>query len=265
MAYIGGGGANLGIRKPVGGTPSKGMRTPSPQRSVSPVAQAPAVGGSTAGRGGNTSGLAGYMAQQPQTQRPQQRNATPVDPGTQSGLGTNDQGAVSAMSAPAAPAVPTAQDNWNNSSQDQRNTMSQDDQYKDETGAAQAEYENLLAQLGQQKTNYELDNKNSLRNLGDMGGGLWNQTDKLTGYGNAFQQQQGDFASRGMLESSGYGTALSDMNRGFGQQRDDIGTALKQFTEGQALDTTQATGNRDMAKTMSQRQALQRMANSLGL
>lgn len=164
------------------------------------------------------------------------------------GTGVNPAGTV------ATPAM--SQDDW----------LAQDATFNDQRAGYQQEYQNLMAQLAKQRGDYELDTNNTYRNLGwDPTGKTWNQKDKLTGYGNAFQNQQGDFASRGMLQSSLYGNALNDLNRGFEQQRGDVETALQQFLAGQNLESSQAKASMESGITMAQREAIARMAASLGL
>jgi hypothetical protein len=150
--------------------------------------------------------------------------------------------------------------------QSQDQYLAQDAEFLDEKSAAQQEYDNLVAQLAQQGTEYNTNNQNTLRNLGWQGDeGGWNQQDKLTGYGNAYQNQLNDFAGRGMLDSSLYGEAQNDLNRGFEQQRTDLGTALQQFMNQQTLQKTSATQGRDRAVADAQRQAIARYAAQYGL
>lgn len=190
----------------------------------------------------------------------------PLNKGT-GGVGANAYGAVGAYSAGAggdmmggagggagggAPAM--SEEDW----------LAQDAEFNDQRAALEREYQNLVAQLTKQRGDYELDTNNSLRNLGWTDDG-WNQTDKMTGYGNAFQNQLGDFASRGMLDSSLYGTAMNDLNRGFDQQRGDIDTALQRFIQGITMDQSQAEATKTQGITAAQRQALARMAASQGL
>lgn len=175
-----------------------------------------------------------------------------VNTGGGGGVGVGATGTVAAQGAAAVPAPPQmTEDEW----------LAQDAQFLDEKNAATQDYENLIAKLAQQRTDYELDNTNTLRNLGwDSKGNQWNQEDRLTGYGNAYQNQRNDFASRGLMDSSLYAEAQNDLTRGFNQQRTDLATALSNFLAGQATDKSQATNARDAAITSAQRQALQRYA-----
>lgn len=176
------------------------------------------------------------------------------------GLGTGATGTIAAQGMsgfaaeePPAP-PPMSEDQW----------LAQDAGFIDEKAAANADFENLMAKLANQRTDYELDNKNTNRNLG-WNGKEWNEDDRLTGYGNAFQNQLNDFSSRGMVDSSLFGEAQNDLNRGFNQQRDDLATQLANFISGQATDKAAAGSARDQAITAAQRQSLQRFAAQQGL
>lgn len=184
--------------------------------------------------------------------------------GGTSGIGTSATGGIAAFAGGggdmggggvAAPTPPPM-------SQDQY--LAQDAEFLGTQSDAEREYQNLIAQLTRQRGEYELDNKNTLRNMG-WGDNGWNQTDRLTGYGQAYQNQLGDFASRGILDSSLYGGALNDLNRGFNRQRDDLQGALSQFLGGQEQERTQAEAAKTAAITAAQRQAIARYAAQFGV
>lgn len=181
--------------------------------------------------------------------------------GGSTGLGTSSTGSVAAFSA--APAMAGAE-TAGPPQMSEEDFLAQDAEFNDTRAGAEREFQNLVSQLARQRGEYELDNNNTLRNLGWRNNG-WDQQDKLSGYGQAYQNQLGDFASRGMLDSSLYGGALNDLNRGFNQQRDDLGGALQQFIQGQETDRTQADAARQSAITTAQRQAIARMAAGLNL
>lgn len=193
---------------------------------------------------------------------PTQQPAGPVAPksmptapntGVNTGVGSSATGTVAPFAATSAGA-PSGQDQF----------LAQDAQYLDAQNAAQSEYDNLIAQLAQQLSQYQTGINTAYRNLGyDPTNGQWNQQDRLTAYGNAFNNQQGDFASRGLLDSSLYGSALNDLNRGFNQQQGDLATALQQFQSDQAQQKASAKTTLENAKAAAQRQALQRYAMGL--
>ena len=114
--------------------------------------------------------------------------------------------------------------------------------------AANSQYQGQLAALEQKLRDFEVENTstrekgtqdydNSLLRLGwmkptqDGGVGGWNQDDRTTAYGNAYQGQMGDFASRGLLQSTLYDQARTDMLGNFNRQRTDMDTAQTNFLE----------------------------------
>lgn len=175
--------------------------------------------------------------------------SAPTSGGTTQNLGSSATGAIGAM----PPAMTDEQ------------FLAQDPEFIDTNASLGSEFDNLKAQLARERGDYTLDINNSKRNMGWQDQGGWNAKDKLTSYGNAFNNQQNDFASRGMLDSSLYGGALNDLNRGFDTQRSDLEQALSQFTSGQDEQLSQASGAKNAAVVAARRQALERMAASLGL
>lgn len=174
------------------------------------------------------------------------------------GVGTNaygNVGAYGAASAGGGGGGGMSNEQW----------LAQDADYLDQQAALKREYENLVAQLARQQGDYELDVNNTYRNLGWSKDGGWNQNDKMTAYGQSFQNQLGDFASRGMLDSSLYSRSLNDLNRGFEQQRTDVDAGLQRFLEGISGDRTRGKAAYDEGLVAAQRQALQRMAMGLGI
>ena len=135
-----------------------------------------------------------------------------------------------------------------------------------------ADYQRLVAQLAQQNDNRLLDYKKTATNLGyddsdGYGGaaGTWNANDKTTGYGNAFQNQMSDFASRGMYKSSAYTGALADLDKGYGQQLSDLASGVATFQQGQKNDTADAGASQKAADTAAFRQAVALVTAKLGL
>lgn len=173
--------------------------------------------------------------------------------GASNGVGVNATGSAAPLAAPAA-SPQMSQDEF----------LAQDAEFNDTRSSLQREYEDLLANIARQRSDYELDTNNSLRNMGWSDNG-WNQNDKMTAYGQAYQDQLGDFASRGLLDSSMYGGALNDLNRGFNQQRTDLQSALQRFITGQSEDQGRAKSALESNIAAAQRQAMARYAAGLGL
>ena len=59
----------------------------------------------------------------------------------------------------------------------------------------------------------------------------WNQEDQTTAYGNAFQSLMNDYASRGLLQSTLYDQANTNLLTNFNRQRDEMGTSHTSFLE----------------------------------
>ena len=109
--------------------------------------------------------------------------------------------------------------------------------------AGDSQYQGQLAALEQKLRDFEVENTstrakgtqdydNSLLRLGWMkDANDWNQEDRTTAYGNSYQGQMGDFASRGLLQSTLYDQARTDMLGNFNRQRTDMDTAQTNFLE----------------------------------
>lgn len=106
---------------------------------------------------------------------------------------------------------------------------------------ADAQYNSKLAALSQRAKDFEIENasartkgtadyQDSQHRLGWQNG-AWNQEDRSTSYGNAYQGMMGDYASRGMLQSSLYDQGRTDMLANFNQQRTDMDTTHTNFLE----------------------------------
>lgn len=211
-----------------------------------------------AGRVGN---LARRGAQQSRGYRPpSQPSPRYSQPQSQSqSLGTSPTGEMAqVMSAPAVMPDPTpppppqmTQDEWN----------AQDSAYLSEESGLKMTLDQALAQLADQRKTYQTDFGAATRNLGwnwqdgnndgiadddELKAGSWDPTNQQGAYGQAWQNQQNDFSSRGMLDSSFYGDAVTELNRGFTNQYDQSMTARNNYLaqiasgEGQARDTSAA-------------------------
>jgi hypothetical protein len=107
------------------------------------------------------------------------------------------------------------------------------------------------------------DYKDSSKRLGwiDKTGdveGRWNQEDRTTGYGNAYQGQMGDFASRGMLQSSLYDQSRSDMLSDFTRQKGDMDTAQTSFLDELARALSGKKADSTLGKDQARIEALAR-------
>lgn len=93
-----------------------------------------------------------------------------------------------------------------------------------------------------QKKKYDVDYDTSLQTLGwkkpmgtagaaDFTPGDWNLTDQTTASGKSYQSQLGDFASRGLLQSSLYDRARGDLMGQLNKQRTSVETARTNFMD----------------------------------
>lgn len=102
--------------------------------------------------------------------------------------------------------------------------------YQTEYSALQSALQRFLADADFQRTNYNTDYSQSLRDLGyDEGNKAWNWNDKLTASGRGYQNQLDDFGARGMLQSSGYADAFQELQRLLGQQYDALSSNKTRF------------------------------------
>lgn len=91
-----------------------------------------------------------------------------------------------------------------------------------------------------QTTRYGVDYNDALKSLGytqdnaataNVNEGAWNYGDLNTSAGRSFNNQQNDFAGRGMLQSSLYGTANDNLTRSLNDQLSGVNSAKKTFTD----------------------------------
>ena len=148
-----------------------------------------------------------------------------------------------------------------------------DDQWLDED----SQYNSAVAALEQKLRDFEVENTstrekgtqdydNSLLRLGWIkptekgGAGSWNQEDRSTSYGNAYQGQMSDFASRGLLQSTLYDQARNDMLGNFNRQRADMDTAQTNFLEELARALSAQKSDTQLGRDQARVQALARRA-----
>jgi len=108
------------------------------------------------------------------------------------------------------------------------------------------------------------DYSKALRNLGyNAGTGQYDVEDKMQGYGGATNAARQNYAGRGMLRSSGYGTTRANLNRSFGEQKSSMDQAQQNFKAQQARDFAQYEGEAKDAQLMAREAAIQRRRQSL--
>ena len=148
--------------------------------------------------------------------------------------------------------------------------LAQDSQYKSAVSALEQKLRDFEVENTSTREKGTQDYDNSLLRLGwvkptaEGGTGSWNQEDRSTSYGNAYQGQMGDFASRGLLQSTLYDQARNDMLGNFNRQRTDMDTAQTNFLEELARALSTQKSDTQLGKDQARVQALARRAAAEG-
>lgn len=124
-----------------------------------------------------------------------------------------------------------------------------DSAYADQVASTQRSLADTLADSQKQRRDYDTSYNDDLRQLGWNGQG-WNTADPLTQSGKAFSGQTNDFAARGMLQSTGYGDAITNTTRQFNQQVSDAAQARTQYDSG--LDSLDAANQAQTQDSITQ-------------
>lgn len=161
----------------------------------------------------------------------------------------------------AAPAPPRlSDDDW----------LAQDSQFKSAVSALEQKLRDFEVENTSTREKGTQDYDNSLLRLGwvkptaEGGAGSWNQEDRSTSYGNSYQGQMGDFASRGLLQSTLYDQARNDMLGNFNRQRTDMDTAQTNFLEELSRALSTQKSDTQLGKDQARVQALARRAAAEG-
>lgn len=144
--------------------------------------------------------------------------------------------------------------------------VSGDATYTAQKSALQQELENLLAEIALQRTNYTTDYTNALSNLGwNDETDSWDPNNELGGYGQSYNNQQNDFANRGMLDSSAYARALENLTTSFNKQKGDLGQARSNFFNELDLNKTNAQKSNTQDLQRARADAIARRAAREGI
>lgn len=144
-----------------------------------------------------------------------------------------------------------------------------DSAYTAQMAALTKALENSQADLTAQQGQYDVNYGDSVKNLGyiqddpatPQNEGMWNFTDTNNAAGRGFQNQQNDFAGRGMLQSSLYGTAQDNLTRSLSDQLGGMNTAKQNFRNDIASQGA-AFGNQNMlSQGQAKAEAIARRAN----
>lgn len=137
--------------------------------------------------------------------------------------------------------------------------------------AALKQYE---ADVESQKKKYDVDYDTSLQTLGwkkpvgtegaaDFKPGDWNLTDLTTASGKSYQSQLGDFASRGLLQSSLYDRARGDLMNQLNKQRTSVETARTNFMDDLARQLASYKSEDTSKRQQARMESIANMAGSI--
>jgi hypothetical protein len=178
--------------------------------------------------------------------------------------GTNDTGALSALTGGQN------DDQW----------LSGDATYQAQLAALQQALADSQSDFTNQKTKYDTDYNDSLKNLGwvqpmvddpstpdinEAAAGKWNLDDLNTSSGRAYQNQENDFAGRGLLQSTLYANANDNLMRSLNDQLGGVNTGRQNFLSDLATQQTTARNQNNASQQQARADALARMAASLAL
>ena len=129
---------------------------------------------------------------------------------------------------------------------------------------------NFNTDIDTQLSNRKVDYDKALQQLGYImpakgaTEGTWNFEDQMTAAGRAYQAMLNDFASRGMIQSSGYGEAQNDLTRTLNEQFKGLETSNKQFIDDTGRQKTRAADESTAAQQAARAEAILRRAAQYG-
>lgn len=148
-----------------------------------------------------------------------------------------------------------------------------DSQYNLQLSALMKALGNQQADSGAQSAQYGTDYKNTLNNLGwtpddpntPQQEGAWNFNDLNSAAGRSFNNQQNDYAGRGMLQSSLYGTANDNLTRSLNDQLGGVNTAKQSFMDNLARQSGTFASDNQNQMQQAKIESLARRANGVSL
>lgn len=169
-------------------------------------------------------------------------------------------GMMAPMSAPIAPS--------------EEDYLGGDAGYQAQIAALMKALEMYSADDTAQRTRYETDYGDAIKQLGwtpddpktaDINESAWNWDDQNTASGRANQSQLNDFASRGMLQSSGYARSKNDLQRSFNDQLGSTNRARTDFLGQRDRDLAAYKNENTSSSQQARAEALARRAAQYGL
>lgn len=151
----------------------------------------------------------------------------------------------------------------------------QDSAFKAEQSSIDAELKSMLANIANQRTQYDANLADTFGNLGlKLGAGTggdqftnatWDRDNLLGAYGQAMNNQVNDFAARGLLDSGLYLQDQDTLTRGFDKQRSSLNTGRQQTMDDLDMQKASAQTSSESALNRAKAEAAMRRAAAYGL
>lgn len=204
-----------------------------------------------------------------------------ASPGGFDGGGASGGGDFASAQSFAAPIEPPGPKPWEQlSGSEQTDYLAGDGTFAAQQAALQRQLEDEEAAADRESNDFGQEILRTLRNMGFMGanfkaddakdqyaveGGGFDAENRLGAYGQAFGNQENDFASRGMLDSSGYDRGFGDLRNSFDQQRGDVMDSFTTFMNN-AMGRRKEARNTNVSDVgRAKADAIARRAATLGL
>ncbi len=151
------------------------------------------------------------------------------------------------------------------------NAWQEDPTYLAEQSGYDKTLQDALAALKLQRSSYDTDYVQTLRNLGwnweganandpsSVGAGSWDPNNTLGAYGMSTNSMEDAYAARCTLDSSFYRDALSNLQTDFGNQLSNVNQQRDQFTQARTADEQSANNSYTDALNRARLSALARM------
>lgn len=207
---------------------------------------------------GNPAPYASPSMSFPQNAAPQQ-NANSAGGG---GVGVSDTGQVSSFATGGKPSPMSNNDWWN-----------QDANYQAELAGYAASLAAAKQALSANRTQYDTDYLQTLKNLGWSSNGLtandaatadqggnWDPNNMLGAYGQGYNNLRNDYAGRGLMTSSFYGDALGNFGTDFNNQLKNLVGQRQNSVNNQNSQEQQALNDYTNAQTRARQSSLARAA-----
>lgn len=175
-----------------------------------------------------------------------------ISKNTSGGGSSGGGGGVAPMAAPA----PVSEEDY----------LAGDSAYQAQIAALARALQDFQADDTAKRTQYNTDFGTTLKNLGyNEGTKAWATGDTNTAAGRSYQNQLNDFAGRGLLQSSLYGTAVDNLMRSLNDQLSGINTAKTNFLSDQDRALSQYKNQNTLDSQQARAEALARRAAGLSL